>query len=183
MARIDDVKVEDLTPRQKKIYDDIMLTRPRAGGGLGGPFSVWLRTPDIAEHTDRLTNAFRVSSKLDKRLIELIILIVCRDATAKYAWGVHEPLGVKAGLAQDDVDAIRARRKPEFKRDDERMIYDVVTELLTTKHLAQATYDRAVAMFGLEGVIEVVSCAGCYGMIGLVLNVFEIPPRAGVPLS
>ena len=63
------------------------------------------------------------------------------------------------------------------------MIYDVVTELLATKHLAQATYDRAVAMFGLEGVIEVVSCAGCYGMIGLVLNVFEIPPRAGVPLS
>jgi 4-carboxymuconolactone decarboxylase len=95
MPRIDDVKVESLTPRQKKIYDDIMRTRPRSGGGLGGPFSVWIRTPDIAEHVDRLTNAFRVSAKLEKRLIELIILLVCRDATAKYAWGVHEPLGLR----------------------------------------------------------------------------------------
>jgi hypothetical protein len=56
-------------------------------------------------------------------------------------------------------------------------------ELLGTKHLTQATYERATAVFGIEGVIEAVSCAGCYGMIGLVLNAFEIPPRAGVPLS
>ena len=96
---------------------------------------------------------------------------------------MHEPLGVQAGLTQDVCDAIRARRKPDFKRDDERMVYELVTELLATKHVSQATYDRAVAMFKLEGVIEAVSCAGCYGMIGLVLNVFDIQPRAGVPLS
>ena len=121
MARIDDVPVEDLTPRQKKIYDDIARTRPpRPNGALGGPFSVWIRTPDIAEHADRLTNCFRVAPKLDRRLIEMIVLMVCRDATAKYAWSVHEPLALKEGLAQDDGDAIRARRKPDFKRDDER---------------------------------------------------------------
>ena len=32
-------------------------------------------------------------------------------------------------------------------------------------------------------MIEAVSCAGCYGMIGLVLNVFDIAPRDGMPLS
>ena len=64
MARIDDVKVEDLTPRQKKIYDDIMLTRPRAGGGLGGPFSVWLRTPTSPSIpiASPMHSAFRPSS-------------------------------------------------------------------------------------------------------------------------
>jgi hypothetical protein len=36
---------------------------------------------------------------------------------------------------------------------------------------------------GLEGVIEAVSLAGLYGMIGLVLNVFDIPPQSGRPLA
>ena len=39
MARIDEVKRENLTPRQLKLYDGIMRTRPR--GSLSGPFSVW----------------------------------------------------------------------------------------------------------------------------------------------
>ncbi|MGD0025855.1 MAG: carboxymuconolactone decarboxylase family protein [Xanthobacteraceae bacterium] len=180
MARIDEVKKEELTPRQKKLHDDISRTR---GGRFGGPFPVWIRTPDIAEHADRLTNCFRANPKLDRRLIELIVLLVSRDATAKYAWSVHVPNGLKEGLTQETVDAIRARRRPDFKRDDERLIYDFVTELLATKTVSAASFERMKAAFGLDGVIEAVTCAGCYGMIGLVLNVFDIPPRPGYPLT
>ena len=40
------------------------------------------------------------------------------------------------------------------------------------------------AGLGLEGLIEVISCTGLYGMIGLVLNSFDMPPQPGVkPLS
>jgi len=181
MARIDDVKREDLTARQQQLYDDILRTRPRPS--LTGPFSVWIHTPDIAESADRLANCFRVSPKLEKRLIELIILLMCRDGTVKYAWSVHEPLGRKEGLTDDTIDAIRARKRPDFKRDDERLIYDFVTELLATKTLSAATFERAKSAFGLEGVIEAVSCVGFYGMIGLVLNVFDIPPQPGHTLT
>jgi 4-carboxymuconolactone decarboxylase len=181
MARIDDVKREDLTARQQQLYDDILRTRPRPS--LTGPFSVWIHTPDIAEPADRLANCFRVSPKLEKRLIELIILLMCRDGTVKYAWSVHEPLGRKEGLTDDTIDAIRARKRPDFKRDDERLIYDFVTELLATKTLSAATFERAKSAFGLEGVIEAVSCVGFYGMIGLVLNVFDIPPQPGHTLT
>jgi 4-carboxymuconolactone decarboxylase len=181
MARIEDVKREDLTPRQLKLYDGIMRTRPR--GSLSGPFSVWINTPDIAEPADGLANCFRVNPKLDKRLIELIILLMCRDATVKYAWSVHEPLARQAGLKPETVDAIRARRRPDFKRDDERLIYELVSELLTSKTLSAATFDRAKAAFGRDGVIEAVSCAGFYGMVGFVLNAFDVPPQSGEVLS
>ena len=76
MARIDEVKKEDLNPRQQKLYDDIMRSRPR--GKLSGPFSVWIHTPEIAEPADGLANCFRVNPKLDKRLIELIVIMMCR---------------------------------------------------------------------------------------------------------
>jgi 4-carboxymuconolactone decarboxylase len=181
MARIDDVKREDLNPRQQKLYDDIMRSRPRAT--LTGPFSVWIHTPDIAEHADKLVSAFRVAPKLDRRLLELIILMMCREGTVQYAWSVHEPIALKEGLTQDTIDAIRARKRPEFKRDDERLIYDFVTELVATKTVSAATFERAKSAFGLEAVIEAVTCSGFYGMIGGILNVFDIPPQPGKPLA
>jgi 4-carboxymuconolactone decarboxylase len=177
MARIDEVKREALNPRQQQLYDDIMRTRPRAT--LSGPFSVLIHRPDIAEPTDLLANCFRVNPKLDKRLIELITLLMCRAATVKYAWSVHEPLARQAGLTAATIDAIRARKRPDFKRDDERLIYDLVNELIASKTVSAASFENAKAAFGLEGVIEAISCAGFYGMIGFVLNAFEIPPQAG----
>jgi len=180
MARIEDVKRENLNPRQQQLYDDIMRTRPRSG--LSGPFSVWIHTPDIAGPADGLANCFRVSPKLEKRLIELIVLFMCRDATVKYAWSVHEPVARTAGLSDETIDAIRARKKPSFKRDDEALVYDIVIELQATKTLSTATFDRAQSVLGRDGLIETVSCVGFYGMIGLVLNVFEIPPQPGGPV-
>ncbi len=55
------------------------------------------------------------------------------------------------------IDAIRHRRKPEFARDDERLIYDLVTEMNETRTLSQPTYDRAVAALGLDRVIELIT--------------------------
>src|SRR5215813_3246677 len=97
MARIEQVEREKLTARQQQLYDDIMRTRPR--GKLSGPFSVWIHRPDIAEPANALANCFRVSPKLDKRLIELIVLLVCRDANAQYAWSAHFNLAGEPGLA------------------------------------------------------------------------------------
>jgi 4-carboxymuconolactone decarboxylase len=177
MARIEQIEREKLGPRQQALYDEIMRTRPR--GKLSGPFSVWIHRLDIAEPTNALANCFRVTPKLDKRLIELIVLLACRDATAQYAWSAHINLAREAGLSNETIEAIRARRRPEFGRDDERVVYDLVTELLASKKVSPATFGRAEAALGRDGIIEAVTCAGFYGMIGLVLNTFEIPPQPG----
>jgi 4-carboxymuconolactone decarboxylase len=93
---------------------------------------------------------------------------------------VHEPHALEQGFSQATIDAIRAKKRPDFKHDDERLVYDVVTELLTSKTLSAATFERAKSALGLEGLIEVISCTGLYGMIGLVLNSFDMPPQPGV---
>jgi 4-carboxymuconolactone decarboxylase len=175
MARIDPFKEEDFSPRQRELYDSIMRTRPR--GKLSGPFSVLIHTPDLAEPMNGLADCYRLHPRLEKRLTELIVLLACRDANAKYAWSAHVPLAKAAGLTQEMIDAIRSRRRPQLTKDDERLIYDLVTELLATKTVSTATFDRAMAAFGRDGVIEAVSCAGFYGMIGCIINTFEIPPQ------
>jgi 4-carboxymuconolactone decarboxylase len=181
MARIDDINREKLSPRQQQLHDDFLRSRPRKT--LTGPFAVLIHTPDIAEPADHLVNYYRANPKLGRRLIELIILLMVRDATAQYAWSVHEPHALEHGLTQDVIDAIRARKRPNFKRDDEALIYEVVTELLASKTVGAATFERGKSAFGIDGMIEAVTCAGLYGMIGFVLNVFDIPPQPGRPLT
>jgi 4-carboxymuconolactone decarboxylase len=143
MARIEQMERDKLGTRQQALYDDIMRTRQR--GKLSGPFSVWIYRPDIAEPANAMANCFRFSPTLDKRLIELIVLLVCRDTTAQYAWS---DLAREAGLTSETIEAIRARRRPEFGRDDERIVYDLVSELLASKKVSPATYGRAEAALG-----------------------------------
>src|ERR1700683_5275167 len=115
MARIEDVKRENLSPRQQKLHDDFLRSRPRAA--LTGPFAVLIHTPDIAEPADKLVNYFRQKATIGRRLVELVILLVGRSASVQYAWSVHEPQGLKEGFSQDVIDAIRDRKRPDLKRD------------------------------------------------------------------
>jgi len=68
---------------------------------------------------------------------------------------------------------------PEFKNADERMIYEAVSELLDTKELSAATYDRLLKQFGVELTIEAISVAGFYGMVATVLKGFDVPTPTG----
>src|ERR1700692_3289999 len=105
MARIDDIERENLSPRQQQLHDDFLRSRPHKT--LSGPFSVLIHMPDIAEPADQLVNYYRQNPRLGRRLVELIILVMVREATAKYARSVHEPNALQAGLTQDTIDAIR----------------------------------------------------------------------------
>jgi 4-carboxymuconolactone decarboxylase len=180
MARFEDIRREDLSPRQQELFDDITRRRPRPS--LSGPFATWLHIPEIAAPANDLTNHFRSSAKLGQRLIELIVLVMCRDSNVKYAWSVHEPLARAAGLAPQTIEAIAARKRPDFKHDDEAVIYDLVSELLSTKALRAATFERAQASLGRDGLIEAVSCAGFYAMVGFVINAFDIPAQPDGPV-
>src|SRR5580704_15461319 len=139
MARIEQVDRDMLSPRQQDLHDEFLKSRPRKT--LTGPFAVLIHTPDIAEPADKLVNYYRNSAKLGRRLIELIILLVVRNATAQYAWSVHEPAALNEGYSQETIDAIRARKRPHFKHDDESLIYDFVSELLAEKTVSAATFE------------------------------------------
>src|SRR5690349_19996211 len=99
-----------------------------------------MHNPPLAEAINQVVDAIRKDGKLEKRLYELVVLITVRHASAAYAWAVHEPLGLKAGLSADVVDAIKAKCTPTFHKADEKAIYDAVTELLHTNRVGDSAY-------------------------------------------
>jgi 4-carboxymuconolactone decarboxylase len=180
MARVDSLRPEELTPDQQRIAGEIASTRNR----VGGPFAIWLRTPAIADAANRLGNTLRHDSNLDRRLFELMVLVIARHWGAQYEWFVHEGGARHAGLSEPVILALREGRLPVFARADEQLVYDVVTELQSSRTLTNETYTRALAAFGLEPLIEFISAAGFYTMVAMILNAFDVPsPDGARPLS
>jgi 4-carboxymuconolactone decarboxylase len=175
MSRVPPLDPATLTPEQQRVAGLIAGARKN----VRGPFTVWLRNPKLAEHANAFGVALRDSSKLDRRLFELVVITVCRAWSVQYAWSSHAPQAEAAGVAPDVVAAIRDNRKPDFARDDERVAYDVAAELMQTKELSQATYDRAIGQFGIEGTVDLVSTVGYYAMVGFFLKSFDVPTPTG----
>ena len=176
MPRVPELDFNTLSAEQKRIHE---LIRERVrGNSVRGPFAVLLNAPAVAEGAINTYSAFR-ASKLERRLFELMILVVARHTGAQFEWFAHAPRSVEAGIEPATVDAIGNFRAPALTRDDEKLIYDTVLELCRTQRLSQASYDRALAALGLERLVELIAGAGFYTMIALTLNAFDVPVPGG----
>jgi 4-carboxymuconolactone decarboxylase len=179
MARLPEIDAERLTPEQKDMYERIKSVR----GQVRGPFAVWLRNAELARHTLDLQNLFASRVKLDRRLVQLMILIAARHASAQFAWFVHEPHAREHGIAPEIIEAIRERRSPVFTREDERFVYDITMELNTTMTIGERTFRRGLELLDEQKLIELVSAIGFYAMVAMTLNAFDVPvPGAKRPL-
>jgi 4-carboxymuconolactone decarboxylase len=171
MARLPEIDEARLTLEQRKIYDEVTRVR----GQVRGPFAIWLRNPELAECALKLQDLFASRVQLERRLVQLMILVSARLASAQFAWFVHEPHALKLGIAPEIVTAIRQRQTPNFVREDERLVYDVTLELNNTRTLSERTYQCGLEMFGEQRMVELVAAVGFYVMVAMTLNAFDAP--------
>ncbi|MEZ5816144.1 MAG: carboxymuconolactone decarboxylase family protein [Hyphomicrobiaceae bacterium] len=169
------------TPEQKKAVADI-VSGPR--GHLVGPFIPLLRSSEFMSRLQRTGEYLRFNSAFEPRLSELAILITARFWSQNFEWHHHRPIAEKAGLRKDIIEAIAAGRRPDAMGMDEATIYDFLDELCRTRNVSDATYGRAVAMFGEKGIIDLIGIHGYYSLLAMILNVThtsggvapELPP-------
>ena len=182
MSRVPEIAPETFSPAQREIYDRMMASRP--DGKLMGPSSLWIRDANLAAATGQMAKVLRQDGNLDAPLFEMITLIVARQWTAHYVWAVHVKEAARVGLEPAVVEAIRARRAPPFANEKQAAIYDMVHELVETKQLANATYARALALFGVDLILEIVTAVGFYTLVSMTLKTFDAPaPDDARPLD
>jgi len=177
MSRLSELDIADLAPGQQRALDKLRTVISH--DGLGGPFSVWLRMPDIGPAIIDLFAVHRRQGKLEKRLFELMTLVVIRRWSAQFAWWAHGPRAQQLGIAPEIVEAIKTGREPHIARDDEKLVYELTAEIMDNHALSDATCARAKAMFGEEVLIELVFAVGFYNMVGITLSSFDIPTPDG----
>lgn len=181
MARIDPIPFDRMTVEQRLINDEISSIRSH-GPAAGGPFGLWLRTPELADRANKFGTFVRTETTVPRRLSELAIMIIARHWTAHYEWSAHEGHVLKAGLERNILEEIRERRRPEFSNQDEALVYDLTLELQIDRALSDATYARAVEMLGEQTVLDLVTIIGFYTMLAIVLAAFRVDiPDGGTP--
>jgi 4-carboxymuconolactone decarboxylase len=182
MSRLPDLDPAKMSPEQKKVHDAV-IAGPR--GRIVGPIKVWLANPGLAEHAQALGAYCRYNTSLPPRLSELAICITGAFWKANYEWFAHAPLAMKAGIDGAALEAIRTGGKPKFDKSDEQLIYDFVSELVTTKRVSSATFERAKKEISETGVIDVVGIVGYYSLVSVTLNTFEltVPDGEKVPFD
>jgi 4-carboxymuconolactone decarboxylase len=178
MARYRDISVDEMTSAQREVHDEIVAGRR---GRFGGPFQLLVRAPEACRHLSRLGEYLRWGTSLAPALSELAICLTARHLRADYEWHAHAPLAVEAGVPAAAIEAVRTGIVPRFTAADQALIYRLVTELIETKRLGEATFAEAIAALGEAGVVELATIIGYYTAIGNALNVFEVALPAGTP--
>lgn len=177
MPRLSNLTVDDLNAEQKAALAELRTVLSQ--NGLGGPFSVWLRMPGIGPKIIDLFVTHRRQGKLEKRLFELMTLVVIRHWSAQFAWWAHSRRSKELGIAPEIIDAIGHRRAPTIVKEDEKLVFDVTSEIMTKQHVSDATYARAKALLGEGVLIELIWAIGFYNMVGITLTSFDVPTPDG----
>ncbi len=172
--RFSQYSVDQLNDAQKKVAERILKV---SSAGLGGPYSMLLRSPELTARYLGMTDYLRFETSLPKRLNELAILIEARLWDAQYEWWAHYPIALKAGVPEAVANDIKEGRRPTTMKPDEEVVYDVCIELLRDRHLTDATFKRAKETLGEQQTVDLVAVAGFYVMVSTVIIAGEI----GVP--
>ncbi|MBV8778614.1 MAG: carboxymuconolactone decarboxylase family protein [Alphaproteobacteria bacterium] len=175
MPRYRELSTAEMNLAQKAVVDEIVSGKR---GRFGGPFQLLIRAPEVCRHLSRLGEYLRWGSSLAPALSELAICLTARHIRANYEWHAHAPLAVEAGVPKEALDAIRTGGTPQFAAKDQALVYKLITELIDTKRLSDASFAEGIAAFGEQGIVELGTIVGYYTAIGNALNIFEValPP-------
>ncbi len=174
--RMPPIPASQLTEAQKKAMAEFEAARKAP---ISGPFVPLLRSPEVMSRARAMGDYLRFNSSLPPRLSEFAILITARRWSQNYEWDAHNRLALQAGLSPDIVKALIADKRPEKMAADEEALYNFCDELHKTQQVSDATYARAVAAFGENGVIDIVGIQGYYTLLAMVLNTARTPVPPG----
>jgi 4-carboxymuconolactone decarboxylase len=175
--RMPPIPPQKMTDAQRTAANELQDAR---GYALRGPWHPLLRSPDLMTRVLELSDYLRFNSALPPRLSEFVILMTAREWTQQYEWQAHHPLALTGGLKPEIAQAVAEGRYPEGMADDEAALYSLISELLHNRNVSDATYARALATFGEQGIVDAVALSGYYSTIAMILNTARAPLPDGM---
>jgi 4-carboxymuconolactone decarboxylase len=179
--RLRPIPEAEWTDAQREAAKEI-VNGPR--GALYGPFVPLLRSPELMGYAQRLGEYLRYRSAIGVRLSELAILVTAREWDQQVEWAIHAPIARQVGITADVIGAIARRQRPKAMLVDEEVVYDFCIELHRDKRVSDRVYNDALALFGEQGVVDLMGVNGYYTFLAMVMNTAqtEAPASSADPL-
>jgi 4-carboxymuconolactone decarboxylase len=171
MARIPPVSRERVKEELRPIFDEVAA----GPGGVGtGPMSVLKNSPELARRAAPLFSYVRNESTVPKKLRELAMLITARAMDCPYIWNAHAALGRQEGLSDALVDSLRDNKPLPPMPADEAVIINYGMEMFKTRRVRQETFQAALDLLGTQGLVELTTLMGFYGLLAFNANAVEL---------
>ena len=167
----------EMTPAQKTMVDHLLAGERR---GMGGPFNVLLRSPEMGDLAQQFGASMRFHSVLPRNVAETVIILTARWWMAQFEWNAHKRAALQAGVSPAIVDAIATGKRPAGMDPQLEAAYNFITELLKTRQVGDATFQTAKDKFGERGVVDMIGLSGWYTTVSMALNVDRYPLGEGV---
>jgi 4-carboxymuconolactone decarboxylase len=180
--RFPQLTLDQLNEQQRPLGEAIMKV---SSVGIGGPYNPMIRSPVLGQRLYDLFYYLRWQTSVPTKLNEFAILIIGRQWRSQVEWFAHAPLAAKAGLSADIIAELKAGNRPPKMAEDEAVVYDFVTELTTTKKVADETFARAKKLFNDQQIVDLTALAGNYVMVAMLLAMAEetVPPGKEEPFK
>ena len=171
----------ELDPGAAALADEILKV---SSAGIGGPYNVLLRSPEMAKRTFHLLDYLRFHTSVPRHLNEFAILIQARLAYAQFEWWAHYPIALKCGLRAELADQLREGKRPQGMQPDEAAVFDYCVHLSLENRVSDAVFARTKAALGEQQLIDLTVLSGTYVMVSMLLNAAEvgIPDDGRIPM-
>ena len=175
MSRVPAVTRESLSPENQVIWDRITAHR----SGAGGPYSVFMHLPALADRVASVEDYFRFNASLPTVDKELVILAVARELGAHYPWTRHERRAREANMRAELLETLRANGPVDRMTPRERLLVEIVRSLLRERGLSEELFARAQKELSREQLVETIALIGHYSTVGYVVNAFDVKAPEG----
>jgi len=175
MSRIPKANRESLSAEHQKIWDHIHSARK----GGGGPYSMLLHVPELAARVAATEDYFRLDSALSDADREIVILAAARELGAHYPWARHEARARQAGVRNEVIETIRAKKGLAGFTPREKLLVEVPLSLMREHGLSDELFARAQRELNRRELIEAIALVGHYAAIGFIANTFDIEAPEG----
>ena len=175
--RIAPVQDADLTPDQKEILEPM-------GDRVLNIFRTMVAAPKAAKGFLAWGNyVLSRRNDLPAREREIVILRIGYLCRSGYEWTQHAPIGVRAGLTEEEVERIKAGAEAAGWSAADQALLKAADELHHDQFITEPTWTALRASFTEKQCMDVVFTAGQYTQVSMILNSFGVQLDAGQTLD
>jgi 4-carboxymuconolactone decarboxylase len=174
-GRFVETPVDQMPPEMKQAYEFTHRLR----GMLPGPHKIWLANPRLSQVIVPTGAYYQTDSTLTKAEIEIVTNLVTGRWRAPYANYEHEKIGVeKGGLAPETVAALISGQPVSFDDERQQVAYELASTLVVPRYVPLGLYQRAKALLGDAGIVDVTVLIGWFTAVSMTLAAFDVPANA-----
>ncbi|MBA2961454.1 MULTISPECIES: carboxymuconolactone decarboxylase family protein [Ramlibacter] len=171
MARI--AYPDDSDPEVAALRKQIVAER----GKLHNLYRMLLNSPPVAQGWLNFLTAIRQQCQLEARIRELAILRIAVINKADYEFVSHVPFAVKAGLSQQQIDAIAQWEGSQLFAERERAVLRYTDSMTRDVHVPDDVFAQVKPHFDARGMTELTATIAAYNLVSRFLEALEIDPE------